>query len=298
LPRANTAAGAELPGRRSDRDLHKVDEDGPSFHALNRDQVRALLEESAKPPAKREGVRKNKKRWSYSPPGDRNRWHALWHLLANGGLRTSEAQALKWEEDVDWKRGRVRVNKALVESLGRGESWRLEPPKTERSRRTVELPPETMEALRWHQMQQEAEKNRSRQGVPGSRLCLRWAARNPARSQERQAAALSPAPRSSQAPPCSSVRPKAHALYAAPRAGVPVHVVSQRMGHALAKMTLDVYANYLPGAAPGGHDSVSGLCRGVAPATPRKTAALRSPEDFPSLGLCLPSRWACRRPTS
>lgn len=29
-------------------------------------------------------------------------------------------------------------------------------------------------------------------------------------------------------------------------AGVPVHVVSQRLGHASAKMTLDVYANYLP----------------------------------------------------
>ncbi|MBP6670299.1 MAG: tyrosine-type recombinase/integrase [Gemmatimonadales bacterium] len=29
-------------------------------------------------------------------------------------------------------------------------------------------------------------------------------------------------------------------------AGVPVHVVSQRLGHASAKMTLDVYANCLP----------------------------------------------------
>ncbi|MBK6422808.1 MAG: tyrosine-type recombinase/integrase [Gemmatimonadetes bacterium] len=29
-------------------------------------------------------------------------------------------------------------------------------------------------------------------------------------------------------------------------AGVPVHVVSQRLGHASAKMTLDVYANHLP----------------------------------------------------
>jgi len=29
-------------------------------------------------------------------------------------------------------------------------------------------------------------------------------------------------------------------------AGVPVHVVSQRVGHASAKMTLDTYAHYMP----------------------------------------------------
>jgi hypothetical protein len=51
---ANTAAGAELPGRKADQYPREVEEDGPRFHAPSRDQVRKLLEESAKPrlPAK------------------------------------------------------------------------------------------------------------------------------------------------------------------------------------------------------------------------------------------------------
>ena len=61
--------------------------------------------------------------------GDGNWWHALWVLLARGGLRRSEARRLTWAD----------VGEYSVTVRGRT--------KTRESKRTVRLPPSVIEAV-------------------------------------------------------------------------------------------------------------------------------------------------------
>ena len=119
-----------------------------------------------------------------------DRLHALWVLLATTGLRSAEALGLTWEDiDLGDKDVRRRQGSAAGEDQGsddrggragpipdeRGHSgtavrtavihvnhtlhrldgeWRRGEPKTEKSRRTIILPPVTAEALRRHQKRQ------------------------------------------------------------------------------------------------------------------------------------------------
>lgn len=212
LLRANPAAGATLP-RQERREMQ----------ALDVGQVGRLLATS---------------------DATDNRWHALWHLLTHGGLRPSEALALKWS---DVGPDRVHVRRTLV--VGRkGGGWKVEDPKTRGSRRVVTLPAATMEALAWHRTRQEAEKL-----AAGSRY----------RDDGFVFAGQGGGPLSLPNLTARHFKPLLGAYYPLPpirlydlrhthaslllAAGVPVNVVSARLGHASAKMTLDIYAHVLSG---------------------------------------------------
>jgi integrase len=159
-----------------------------------------------------------------------NRHHALWCVLAEGGLRPSEALRLPWDD--------VGTNWVVV----RGET------KTASSRRTVTLPASTMTALAWHRTQQEAEK---------------IAAGGSYRDMGRVFASQTGGPLDLKNVTARHFKPLLNAYYPLPNirvydfrhthasillaAGTPVHVVSKRLGHASAKMTLDVYAHVLSG---------------------------------------------------
>jgi integrase len=161
-----------------------------------------------------------------------NRWHALWCLLAHGGLRPSEALRLTWR-DVEANRNRIVV---------RGET------KTDGSKRTVTLPASTMEALAWHRGRQEAEKIAAGRTYRDRGLVFA--------SQTGGLLDLKNATK-------RYFKPLLTAYYSLPdvrvydlrhthvthllAAGSPVHVVSKRVGHASAKMTLDVYGHVLGG---------------------------------------------------
>lgn len=159
-----------------------------------------------------------------------NRHHALWCVLAKGGLRPSEALRLTWAD--------VGTNWVVV----RGET------KTAGSRRTVTLPASTMTAPAWHRTQQEAEK---------------IAAGSVYRDQGRVFASQTGGPLDLKNVTARHFKPLLNAYYPLPNirvydlrhthasillaAGAQVHVVSKRLGHASAKMTLDVYAHVLSG---------------------------------------------------
>lgn len=85
------------------------------------------------------------------------RYYALWALLLAGGLRPSEALGLAWE-DVDLEAGRVRVQRVLSRVGVDGAPWKLLPPKTDKSRRTVPLPPFALQALKDHRRTQAEER--------------------------------------------------------------------------------------------------------------------------------------------
>ncbi len=85
------------------------------------------------------------------------KWKTLIHLFLITGARRGEILGLKWDK-VDFGNNRIYIcNSVLYSSdIGVYEST----PKTERSKRFVSLPPETMVLLRKYQVWQKAEKLR------------------------------------------------------------------------------------------------------------------------------------------
>lgn len=192
-----------------------------------------------------------------------DRYSALWHVLLLGGLRPGEALGLKWK-DVDMEAGAVRVVRNLVRIPG-VEGWQLELPKTKNSRRTVPLPAVAMRELKAWKVQQTRDRLQvgpewqehgfvftTQLGTP-----LHGARRTFARVME--AAKLGewgPEPqRKSRSGPLPK-RPfkSAFRMYDLRHtcatllllAGVPLKVVSERLGHASIMQTADTYSHVLP----------------------------------------------------
>ena len=95
-----------------------------------------------------------------------DRLHALYAVATALGLRQGEALALRWRE-IDLDAGILRVTATLQrvpvmlrgpDDGGRGTRYRLEPPKTTRSRRTLPLPGMVTSALRDHRVRQLEER--------------------------------------------------------------------------------------------------------------------------------------------
>jgi len=79
-------------------------------------------------------------------------WSALWHVLLGSGLRPGEALALQWP-DVKEDGKAIQVRRKLVRIRGM-KGYKLERPKTKKSRRVVPLPPTTShELMRWRTQQ-------------------------------------------------------------------------------------------------------------------------------------------------
>jgi integrase len=172
--------------------------------------------------------------------GDRLR--ALWVVLVNCGLRRGEALGLGWA-DVDLAAGRLAVRRCLVTVNGAAQ-W--SPPKTPKSERSFRLDPVTVAALKAHRARQLAERLAVGAG---------WRPTDDLVFAEPGGSPLDPAAVSKRfltlARRAGLPRIRLHDLrhsYAtnALRAGVPVKVVSTRLGHASVAITLDIYAHVLP----------------------------------------------------
>ena len=87
-------------------------------------------------------------------------YHAAFHFLAFTGARRGEACGLMWS-DVDLDAGRVFIRRSAVRVKGEGVT--MQPPKTKRSQRSIELDPDTVDLLRAHRGSQVIQ-----QGVLGS----------------------------------------------------------------------------------------------------------------------------------
>lgn len=174
-----------------------------------------------------------------SAAGDRLRW--LWWIAAGTGMRRGELLGLPWG-DVDVDAGTLRVRQALSEVHGRVV---LKPPKTGRSR-TLHLDAATIAAFRARR--EEQQRDREERGP-----CWRndWDLVFTGRSGQplvpdsvtrafRQLVAAAPV-----APGTLHRLRHTHATLLL-EAGVPVKVVSERLGHATVNLTLNVYAHVLP----------------------------------------------------
>lgn len=85
-----------------------------------------------------------------------HRLEALFTCALAVGLRSGEASALRWEEDVDLDAGQITVHHTLQRQKGAGLV--LVPPKSEKGRRTIELPAVCVTALKRHRETQRLER--------------------------------------------------------------------------------------------------------------------------------------------
>ncbi len=174
-----------------------------------------------------------------------HRLEALLVLLIGTGLRPGEALGLRWN-DLDLDRGTLRVERTLGRRQ-KGEAWRFEEPKTAGSRRTMPLPASVTRALVAHRKAQAAERLQAG-ATYLSDLDLVFATSIGAPLDERKVVnrVFKPLLATAELPETVRLYDLRHTAATLMLAsGAQVRTVADRLGHASAKMTLDVYAHVL-----------------------------------------------------
>src|SRR6056297_16295 len=179
---------------------------------------------------------------------NRDRHHALWFLIATTGLRRAEALALRWS-DLELDRARLTIRQTVTVAGG-VIVWQRDA-KSDDSERTIALDTRTIAVLSDHRRRQLAERlaagpawsphpqdhdlvftRPDGTAIPPKRASQQF-------TRQVDAAAL----------PRIGVHGLRHTWATlALRAGVPIKVVSQRIGHADPAVTMQVYAHALEGA--------------------------------------------------
>jgi integrase len=190
-----------------------------------------------------------------------DRLYAAWMLFATTGMRRSEVAGLRIVDlDLDAARVNPRMPRVLVD-----HQVVVSEPKTRAGRRSLALDPATLAALQDHLVVQAAERALVGPGYVDSGLLFTWPDGrpiNPARfsawfEQHISAARL----------PRITLHGLRHSYAtAALKAGVPVKIISERLGHATVAITLDVYSHVIPGMDELAATTVAGLILGDAPA--------------------------------
>lgn len=204
----NPAASAEPPSPKS-----------PEMRAWTAEQLRAFLEHVGS-----------------------DRHYAVWLLVATTGMRRGELLGVRWTDvDLDAARLDVRQARTLAD-----HDQVIGEPKSQRSRRSLALDPATVAALRSWKAQQAAERLVMGAGWPDSGLVVTEPTGEPVHPQ-RLTRRFNAHVAASGLPPLRLHDVRHSYATAALRAGVPVKVVSQRLGHANVVVTLSVYAHVMPG---------------------------------------------------
>jgi integrase len=213
IPR-NPADNATVPRR----DPRPRAEGQPTLQVWSADQLRAFLDYSVGDP-----------------------FHEVYVVAAGTGLRRGELLGLAWS-DIDLDRRVLRVRQALS-MVGRHLELKL--PKTRRTR-TLAIGPHTVEAFRTvaARQQRQAREQAARWRNPWDLVFTapdgRWHDPDGLTRAFRRLVEMAPVPRIR----LHDIRHTHGTLML--QAGVPVKVVSERLGHASVRMTLDVYAHVLP----------------------------------------------------
>jgi integrase len=170
-----------------------------------------------------------------------DRLAALWLLLATTGLRRSEALGLPWRA-VDLEGGQLTVMQRLVTVAGK-PNIRLGT-KSPAGERSIALDPATVAALKAHRAQQLQERLACGEGWQDRGLVFTREDGTPLRPTQltRMFARLA---REAGLPNLTLHGLRHTYATASLRAGIPVKVVSERLGHANTAITSDLYQHVL-----------------------------------------------------
>ncbi len=214
--------------------------------------------DAATPPTPREAKAPEMTCWSAPQLATFLRWsaensqsHALWWTLANTGMRRGEALELRWRDpDLAAATLSVRRSAGLVREFGEGAEIAVGDTKSHKPR-VIDMDAATVAVLR---------ARRTARGSLALQLArddalifgdIEGAHRNPEHTSRQFVREVTRCREALGEDTLPMIRlhdlRHSHATILL-TAGVPVHVVSQRLGHASPVVTMTVYAHVLPGS--------------------------------------------------
>ncbi|MBO0824799.1 MAG: site-specific integrase [Actinobacteria bacterium] len=214
--------------------------------------------DAAEPPSAREARAPEMTCWSAAQLSAFMAWarehsdhHGLWHVLAHTGARRGEMLALRWK-DIDLDAATVSIRRSAGVVRTAGESAGVVEGDTKSGKpRVVDLDPGTVAVLRAHR---KARGGVALQLARDDALVfgtIEDTYRNPEHTSRSFAADVARCRKDLGEDALPVIRlhdlRHTHATLLL-LAGVPVHVVSERLGHASAVVTMTVYAHVLPGS--------------------------------------------------
>ena len=220
------------------------------------------MAERAKPPRPRAGVPNEIGFWKPSELRTfldlvkGHRLEAAWHLAAMTGMRRGEILGLRWK-DVDLRAARISIRQALV-----SVAYEIiaSTPKNHMAR-VVDIDSGTVDQLREHSARQRTERNSWRSNYQVNDLVFCREDGSPIHPHS-LSQAFERLVKKSELPKIRlhDLR-HTHATIAI-QAGVPVKVISERLGHETPAFTLKQYAHVIPGMQAEAASAVSRLVFG------------------------------------
>lgn len=174
-----------------------------------------------------------------------DRWAALWHLMLSSGMRPQEAYALQWSE-VDFERDTIRIVQSLYRRRGGCGGWELQPPKTERSRRSIIVPTTVMDRLKRHREHQAEERAVYRQAKEDHDFVFACHNGSPLDERNLDQRHFKPILKRAGLPSFRQYDLRHSSLTLLLLRNVGVKILSERAGHSSALLTLDTYSHVLP----------------------------------------------------
>lgn len=165
-----------------------------------------------------------------------DRLAALWALYLTTGMRRGEALGLRWV-DVDLEDGRLSVRRTLIAVDGKPE-W--SEPKTEASRRVISLDSGTVAALRKHGTRQKKEKLALGEGYRDEGLVFATVA-GERLHPDNVSKAFDRLVRRAGVPRIRLHDLRHTAATTMLEEGVPLKIVTERLGHSSTRITADLY---------------------------------------------------------
>lgn len=200
-----------------------------------------------------------------------HRLRVMFRLIAVTGLRRGEAIALHWT-DLDLDGGACTVRWQLVDA---GGGARLGPPKTRRGARVLPLDSATMALLRQHRIDQLAE--RLAWGSAWQQSGLVFAREDGSALRPDYVSHLFVKLAERAGVPRIRLHDLRHTNASlALAAGVPLKVVSHRLGHSSTAITSDLYTHVIPAVAQDAADRIGALIQPV-PQADNEPASYESP---------------------
>ena len=192
--------------------------------------------------------------------------HALWRTLAYTGMRRGEALSLRWR-DIDPDAGTIRIRRSagIVRYAGEGAEMIEDDTKSSKPR-VVDLDPGTAAVLKaWRKQRGSMALQLARDdALVFGDLEGEWRNGEHVSRQFKRDEARFRKPLGQDAPPVIRLHDLRHThATILLTAREPVHVVSQRLGHTSAVVTMTVYAHVLPGSQREAADRFAALVGGA-----------------------------------
>jgi integrase len=212
----------------------------------------------AKPPTARQARAPEMRPWTAGQLAAFLRWsaehsplHAAWWTLAYTGMRRGELLALRWRDiDLDAATIAIKRSVGVVRNKGEGAEIREAAPKTDKSRRVIDLDPATVAVLQAWRWERELAASALARDTALVFSDLEGAHLHPERFWRTFKATVARCRKElgEDAPPVITIHDLRHTHASLLlSAGEPVKTVSERLGHASVAVTLTVYGHVMPG---------------------------------------------------